>query len=230
MLRIHVLPRELKGRTCVLIDVLRATSTIVTALASGANSVKPVLTVEDALKLKGYGYIVAGERGGIKPPDFDLGNSPLEFRKHDLAGKRIALTTTNGTRALSMMECDVIYAASFLNLSSVSRLISDLDDVDVVCSGTEGEFSLEDFLLAGFLAKSYPGEMNDAAEVSAVYASGVSNVEIEMKRSSHAKRLIDLGFEEDVAFCSRTDLYDIVPVFENGEFRVYNQAFGGGMA
>ena len=219
MVRLHVLPKEIRGKTCVLIDVLRATSTITLAIGEGAELVKPVLKVEEALKFSERGYLVAGERGGIKPPDFDLGNSPTEFSRIDLEGRRIVLTTSNGTRALHMMRCDEIYAASFLNLSAVSRVLREMSELDIVCSGTDGEFSLEDFLLAGFILKGFDRSvLDDTAHVAKVYASSVKDVFEEISSSFHARRLIELGFEEDVRLCSRIDLYDVVPVYRDGVF------------
>ena len=220
MVRLHVLPKEIRGKTCVLIDVLRATSTITLAIGEGAELVKPVLKVEEALKFSERGYLVAGERGGIKPPDFDLGNSPTEFSRIDLEGRRIVLTTSNGTRALHMMRCDEIYAASFLNLSAVSRILKEMSELDIVCSGTDGEFSLEDFLLAGFILKGFDRSvLDDTAHVAKVYASSVKDVFEEISSSFHARRLIELGFEEDVRLCSRIDLYDVVPVYRDGVFK-----------
>ena len=136
----------------------------------------------------------------------------------DFKGKRIALTTSNGTRALSMIDCEIVYAASFLNFSSIVEILKRFDEIDIICSGTNGEFSLEDFLLAGFIAKEIDIEKNDAAVAAERYASSVKNVLDEILKSSHAKKLIDLGFEDDVEFCSQIDIYDTVPILKDGEF------------
>ncbi len=200
---------------------MRATSTITVMLGEGAEFVKPVLNVEEALRFKEEGCVIAGERGGIKLPGFDFGNSPMEFLKTDIRGKRFVLTTTNGTKALSFIKCESVYAASFLNISAVVNLLSREDDVDLVCSGTEGEFSLEDFLLAGKIVHLLGrDDLNDAARVAGSYASGVKDIFGEISKSFHASKLKSLGFDEDVRYCSTMDLYEIVPFLDNGVFRI----------
>lgn len=209
-----------KDETVVVVDVLRATSTIVTALANGAKEVIPVKTVEEALKRKERDVLVCGERNAKKIEGFDLGNSPLEYKSELVLGKTIVLTTTNGTQVIERVEGDSVIAASFLNVSAVVEYLKEKENITIVCAGTSGDFSLEDFLLAGMIVKRMKREdLLDGALVAMRYFESVQNIREEIKRfSSHAKRLISLGFEKDVDFCTTEDLFHEVPVLVNGAF------------
>ncbi len=217
---VHPLPVPIETEgLVVLVDILRATSTIVAALAEEAKVVKPVATIEDALLLREQGYLLAGERGGLPPEGFDYGNSPREAYR--LAGQKVALTTTNGTRALGFVkQAKAVCAGSFLNLSAVVRFAERFDEVVVLCAGTEGHFSLEDFLFAGFLARELEefATGNDAATVARHYARGVADPREEILLSKHALRLIELGLKDDVIFCGELDRYSVVPVLTKEGF------------
>ncbi len=197
----------------ILVDILRATSTIVAALAEEASLVKPVASVDEALLYKDKDYLIAGERGGLPPEGFDLGNSPREAYK--MARSKVVLTTTNGTKALNFVKkSKAICAGSFLNLKAVANFAQRFDNVVILCAGTEGELSLEDFLFAGKLAlklESYSSD-NDAAIIARKYSSTVDDISQEIFSSHHARRLIKLGLEEDVKFCAQEDIYDLVPI------------------
>ena len=220
MVRTFILPKDIEtDGVCLVIDVLRATSTIVTALSNGALFVKPVEKVEEAVNMREENALLCGERGGLKIKGFDLGNSPLEYKEEIVKGKKIVLTTTNGTRAVKLLKCSKIIAVSFLNVSSVVNFVRNSKEINIVCSGTEGKFSLEDFLLAGMIVKLLDREdLDDASKVTMRYYESVKNVEIELRRSSHAQKLINLGFEKDVIFCSQIDLFNVVPILEDGVF------------
>ncbi len=211
---VHPLPTVIEfGGLVILVDVLRATSTIVAALAEGAKVVKPVATLEVAHLYREKGYLLAGERGGLPPEGFDYGNSPREAYR--LSSQKVVLTTTNGTRALEFVKkAKAVCAGSFLNLSAVVHFARRFEEVAVLCAGTEGEFSLEDFLLAGFLAKELEEYEtgNDAAVVARHYARGVDDPREEIILSKHALRLVELGLGEDVAFCGELDRYHVVPI------------------
>lgn len=216
-IKIHITPEKVAAPTCVLIDVLRATSSIVAALANGAKYVLAVSTLKEARRLKRKDVILAGERNAVKPKGFDLGNSPRSFKKEIVKGKGIVLTTTNGTKALRLLNCQTVIAASFLNISSVTEYLQNEKEIHIMCAGTKGKFSLEDFLLAGFIAGLDPNPLDEAAVAKAL-AENVRNVENLILKSSHARRLIELGMEEDIKFCLKKDLYGIVPVLKNGKF------------
>jgi 2-phosphosulfolactate phosphatase len=167
-----VRPEDLAGRTAVVIDVLRATTTMVHALAAGARAVVPCGEIEQARQLAqrlGAGALLAGERGGLPIPGFDLGNSPAEFTPSRVEGKTIVFTTTNGTRAL--LRCagaECILLAAFVNFSAVCAELASCEKVAIVCAGTDGHVTREDVLLAGAIVDdlagpSYPPD-SDAAK------------------------------------------------------------------
>ena len=197
----------------VLVDILRATSTITAALGEEALLVKPVASVEEALLYRDQGYLLAGERGGLPPEGFDLGNSPREAQL--MARQKVVLTTTNGTKALAFVKrAKAVCAGSFLNLSAVARFCERFEEVVVLCAGTEGELSLEDFLYAGFLGLRLADFQahNDAATISRRYAQGVKDLKEEILAGKHAQRLIELGFRDDISFCVEIDRYQVIPV------------------
>ncbi len=220
---IFLLPENLSGNICVLIDVLRATSTIATALSNGAESVIPVFSLDEARKYRSEGCLICGERGGVKPEDFDLGNSPLEYTRNIVEGKKIVLTTTNGTKALKKLNCKKVIAASFLNARAVYKYLENSaeDTIYIVCAGTNGEFSLEDFLLSGYFAKLDKNPV-DLTWLALKYFKTVNDVYEEIKKSSHAQKLFTLGFEEDVHYCSNFGILDVIPIYEpeSGNFKL----------
>ena len=154
-------PDEVEGtalqeHTAVVIDVLRATSTIVAAVAAGAQAIYPVVSIEDALKLAASlgrdQALLTGERQGLKVDGFDLGNSPREFTPDTVGGKRIVMTTTNGTRALvAAGGADRVLVGSFLNLAAVAAEVAYVERLAIVCSGRDGRFAIDDALCAGML-------------------------------------------------------------------------------
>jgi len=159
---VHFLPNEcgshdLSGTTAVIIDVLRASSTIATALRNGAVCVHPCATVDEARQGASSAPVEApllgGERGGIRISGFDLGNSPADYTPHQVNGRRVIFTTTNGTRALlSARTAGTILIGSFVNLDAVAQsLISSNTPVHLVCAGTDGVVTGEDVLFAGCL-------------------------------------------------------------------------------
>ncbi len=219
-IRVEPLPTliETKGLV-ILVDILRATSTITAALYHEAKVIKPVATVEEALLFKDQGYLVAGERQGLPPEGFDLGNSPREMTK--AKGQRVVLTTTNGTRALGFVKkAGAVVAGSFLNLSSVTSFAERFSEIIILCAGTEGQFSLEDFLFSGkFVGKINQAKLvNDSAVVAFHYAREVKDIESELFSSHHAQKLMALGLKEDVSLCAQVDLYPVVPLLTTEGF------------
>jgi len=220
MIRTFILPENIEtDGVCLVIDVLRATSTIVTALSNGALLVKPVEKIEEAINMKEKDFLLCGERNGLKIEGFDLGNSPLEYKKEIVKGKKIVLTTTNGTKAIKLLKASKIIAVSFLNVSFAVNAVKNFEEINIVCSGTNGKFSLEDFLLSGLIVKLLNRkDIDDASKVAMHYYESVENVESEIRKSSHAQRLINLGFEKDIIFCSQIDLFNTVPILKNDAF------------
>ncbi|MBV8585957.1 MAG: 2-phosphosulfolactate phosphatase [Verrucomicrobia bacterium] len=214
--------RDLSGHTTVVFDVLRATSTMITALANGVTSILPVEDLEEARqhKLADPELLLAGERGGLPLAGFDLGNSPAEFEK--LAGNRCVMTTTNGTVALRhMAAAKRVYIGALLNLDELARVLLEENPAELlfVCAGTGEGFALEDGLAAGGLvARLAAGQTNsDAASlVLAAYQSLGSNIASCLLTSMNGAALCRIGKEADVRFCSRESVYPVVGELRDG--------------
>jgi 2-phosphosulfolactate phosphatase len=170
----HLLPAlipagALKGGVAVVIDILRATSTMIHALAAGSDAIVPSLEVDEARRLaRGYpegSAILAGERQGLPIEGFDLGNSPGSFTPARCSGKTVVMTTTNGTRAiLASMEADRVLVAGFVNRrATIEALKADGRPIHLVCAGTDGLISLEDSIFAGSIAHEFDSWSGDRA-------------------------------------------------------------------
>lgn len=217
---------DLAGRAVVVVDVLRAGTTIVEALANGARAVIPVATIEDALRLAHNlgreDALLCGERGGLPIEGFDLGNSPAEFGAERVAGKTLVMTTTNGTAALAgVAGARQVYVGAFANLGAVADAVAGLEgDVAVVCAGRERRFALEDALFAGALLRRVRARRgrgvragNDAALVAERLARGLRDPAVVLRRTAAARELEAVGLGSDVAWCAVVDRRAVVPVF-----------------
>ncbi len=208
---------EARGRRCLVIDQLRATSTIVTALAHGARRVLAVGTVEQARQIKSTrpGILLAGERGGLPPEGFDLGNSPRAYTPERVAGKEIVLTTTNGTLALlACRGAAAIHPLSLLNLAAVAaHAARNKEPLALLCAGTGEGYSLEDALVAGAGLVALGLRDHPAAAPFRAWGAGESI----LSRTTNGRNLLRLGLREDIAFSSRRDAFPIVPEGRIGE-------------
>ncbi|MDF2720415.1 MAG: 2-phosphosulfolactate phosphatase [Paenibacillus sp.] len=232
-MRVDVIPTVNEARvdglfqkTVIVIDVLRATSTIVTALAHHCSSVIPVETVNQALQLQQPGDLLGGERQCKKIAGFHYGNSPLEYTAADISGKRIVMTTTNGTRAIQ--KCQRAFrtlAGSLLNAEACAKAAFSLRrDVAIVCSGTRDEFCLEDGLCAGLLLcylrqlNEEPVATNDfGIAMQLAYERSAGRLTETLLDSDSGQRLCKLGLEEDVHFCAQLNRFELVPVWKEPE-------------
>ncbi len=202
--------------TSVVFDVLRATSSIITGLAYGAGAIIPVETVEEAKARRKANpdFVLAGERGGVAPPGFDLGNSPREFTS--VAGCRILLTTTNGTAAIARVRGSAeVLVGALLNIEALADLLLDLRPprLLLVCAGTQEDFSLEDAIGAGALVErlAVSQELSDAAVlVRGIYARAANDLLAWLKKTRNGRALCAIGKELDVADCARLSLYNVV--------------------
>ncbi len=171
-----VAPQALAGECAVVVDVLRASTTIVHALASGAESVIPCLEIEDAVRaansMPGARAVLGGERGGLPIARFQLGNSPAEYTPESVGGRRVVFTTTNGTKAL--LRCCVarrVIVGALVNAAAVASALANEHRVHILCAGTRGSISLEDVMAAGclverFASESAADELDDSALVA----------------------------------------------------------------
>ena len=220
----------LEDKLVIVIDVLRATSTMVTALANGCQSIIPVLSPEDAIerRLTLPGSLLGGERYVLPIEGFDLGNSPFDYVPEKVGGKKVIITTRNGTRAIrDASAAPKIWMACFLNMQSVILAVlrqfeqSDkLQGVVVFCAGTEERFDLSDTLCAGMLIDGLGSNvtLNDLGEASRMLFRSSGNFLVDKIRDSvHGKKLIASGFERDVVYCSTQNILPIIPVFQEGE-------------
>lgn len=221
---------DVSGRVAVVIDVLRASSTIVGALASGADRVLTVATVEEAreqaAKLGGDRAVLGGERDAVKLPGFDLGNSPREYTPGVVDGKTVILTTTNGTQAVhAAKQAQAIIVAGLVNADAVVRWLIARDlDVTLICSGTEGRLSIDDLHCAGLLLSRLlePGfipELKDGVRLAIQwYTANAGSALHVLQTCYHGQRLIERGFDADVAWCSAIDMFDTVPEWDGEGF------------
>jgi 2-phosphosulfolactate phosphatase len=213
--------RDLGGVTAVVFDVLRATSSMVTALAHGAREIYPVTSIEEALELKKRlpDAVLGGERQGDRIEGFDVGNSPLEYRA--LVGRRIITTTTNGTVALrAVAGAERVFAAALLNLDATARAIAALEprELLLVCAGTFREPGLEDIFAAGLLAARFPGaQLTDAARTAAGVAAACGGDALKcLHDARNGRALLAKGRRAEVEWCAQISPCDVVAVMRDG--------------
>ncbi len=216
---------DLESKIVVVVDIFRATSCIVTGFAHGVETIRPVETIEEMKKLGKQGYLMAGEREGIKIPEFDLGNSPFDYQEESIKGKKIALSTTNGSQAIiKSAAAQEVIIGSFLNKENlVDYLFQKKNSVLINCSGWKGTPSLEDTLFAGALIDECDEKMDSIGDSAflahQLYVNNHENLLEVVKTSSHAKRLANFGIEKDIEFCMKEDKYAFVPKLIDGELK-----------
>ena len=213
---------DVQDRTVVVVDILRATSCMVTAFANGADSITPYSNLEACKSMKTKGYITSGERDGKKVVGFDKGNSPFEYTGEDIRGKKIAFTTTNGTQAIEKATgARKIIIGSFLNLSSVAKyLLFGQNNVLIICAGWKGKVNLEDTLFAGAIMEKLKNhvEADCDAPLAAQHLYNLAKNDMVkfLSNSSHVKRLNRLNIKKDIEYCLTPDKYQIVPTLVQG--------------
>lgn len=220
------------GQTAVVIDVLRATSVITTALENGAREVIPVKTVEEAQNLYAQcdtaKTLRGGERNALKIEGFDHSNSPLEYKKKVVEGKTLILTTTNGTNAINnIIGADEVVLACFRNGAAVVEHIVGLShrgsrDIAIVCAGTESLFSLDDGLCAGMIIELLKQQTEVETDdlgllLNRFFNESKDNLFSALSGCYHLKRLFTLGFYDDIKFCLETNCVQTVPVLKDGK-------------
>lgn len=207
----------------VVIDVFRATTTICTALNHGAEFIVPVVSIEECMSYREKGFLVAAERDGLPIPDFDFDNSPRKFTSEKVQGKKIALTTTNGTYTIHKAKnCHQIIIASFLNLDSVCRYIKSQDkNVLIACSGTRNKFKLEDTICAGAIVEQIKSDFSYVCESSIgalrLFELAKQDMIAFVYQSSHADNYIKNNLQEDIKYSLQMNIFDNVPIFDNNK-------------
>jgi 2-phosphosulfolactate phosphatase len=218
------------GRLVAVVDVLRASTTVATALGNGAKTVIPVEgadgVIARAREFERSAVLLAGEQKMLPIPGFDLGNSPQSFTADAGEGKTILITTTNGTRALlGVQGARDIVIASYVNFTAVLTMMkvaaSSNTDIAIICAGEEGSFTLEDAACAGRYVRAIPKRaesvvVNDAALASVLiekrYGDNIAKV---FKESTHGKALESAGFGDDLAAAAQVDSYPVVPIYQD---------------
>jgi 2-phosphosulfolactate phosphatase len=200
-----------------VVDILRATSCMVTALAQGVQRIRPYADLEACRAMKADGYFTAGERNGEKVEGFDFGNSPFEYMDEKLVGERIAFTTTNGTQAIAKSQgAKEIIIGAFLNLTAVTEYLKHRNEsVLVVCAAWKGKVNLEDTLFAGALVENLKDHIEPDCDAplaaQRLYNLAKKDMVDFLKDSSHVKRLNRLNIHKDIEFCLTPDQYNVIP-------------------
>jgi 2-phosphosulfolactate phosphatase len=223
------------GTVCVVFDVLRATSSMVTALASGVRALLPVATVEEAFLLRNRtpGALLGGERHGDRVEGFDLGNSPTEYCGHP--GATIVTTTTNGTGAIQACKgADCVLVGALLNLDAVAKAVAarEPERLVVVCAGTGPDVAMEDVWAAGALLDHFTDagrfEWSDSARCAHALYSNWPHPETALRASLNGKALLAQGRVADLQWCATLNRYGVVGEFKHGAVRPLQGTEGGG--
>ena len=216
---------SLKNKVVVIIDIFRATSVICTALNNGITEVIPISDLSQLNEFDSNDFLIAAERDGKIVDGFKFGNSPLHYHNNPhILGKKLVLTTTNGTRAinLSKNEAESVIIASFLNITAVSDFLKKQQkDILILCSGWKGKISLEDTLFAGFILEKlvklgFKSESDSSFLSRQLYNDSRTNLIKFALQSSHKKRTENLGIDKDLKFCLQLDVFDNVPIHKDG--------------
>lgn len=210
---------EFSESVVVVTDVFRATTTICTAFANGAQSIIPVASEQEALNYKAMGYLTGAEQSTEKCAFADFGNSPSEYSVARVSGRSLVMKTTNGTKAMkAAANCYKLLIGAFVNLQALVKRIIALDhDVLIVCSASEDRICLEDSLFAGALASALLAEDgyvsgSDATRLAmALWHQANRDFSGFLMQSEHAKRLIQHGFRADINYCLRKSIFGVVP-------------------
>lgn len=221
---------EFRGKTAVVVDVLRASSSIITAIHHGARQIIPAATVQDAMRLAKDLFrdnsILCGERGGKLIDGFDIDNSPANYRAEVVKGQSLFYTSTNGAGAiLKAKYAKEVFIGGFINISAVAERVNGAEEVVILCAGESGRFSMEDALCAGMIVslaaeKHSDAELTDGAVAAKLLYERCQNGMMAAVRSTmHAVDLEREGFQADVNFCATADVYADVPFFDGNIIR-----------
>ncbi|MFA5418726.1 MAG: 2-phosphosulfolactate phosphatase [Bacteroidales bacterium] len=220
-----VLPKDINDKTVVVIDVLRATSTMITALMHGAKQIFPVREIDQAFDLKqrlsGKEVLLCGERDAGIIPGFDLGNSPLEYTAERIRGKTLIFSTTNGTKAIeSVRNARKVLLGSFLNASAIAKQVQHEKEIVLLCSGTNGQFSMDDAFCAAYITTQIKKKVlvkgcDLTNTLLLAYLNTLINWADVVKNCHHSKLLICKGYEKDVDYCLQTSITNQVPRYNS---------------
>ena len=211
---VELLPAEsARGELAVVIDVLRATSTIVQALDAGYESVLCCDSLDGARRMRGPGRVLAGERDCVPATGFDIGNSPAAIGTGEPLGDELVLATTNGTPAVvaAARRFDRVLIGSLLNLEATVAAIPQGARLAIVCSGTDGRAALEDAYVAGRIVERLAGPVADGARIALGVAEGHGSARAALAASADGAVLRSTGQERDIDWCAADSVIDLVP-------------------
>lgn len=215
---------DLSNATVVVIDVLRATSSMCVAFTQGVNSIIPVATIEESIAYRDKGFLIGAERNGEMLDGFDIGNSPFSYMDEKVKGRDIALTTTNGTQAIAAAhEAKQIVIGSFLNLDALCNWLATQEgNIVLLCSGWKNSVNMEDTLLAGAVVHQMRGDfdftnLRDTAIIAErLYLLAKDDLNGFLEESSHRNRLKKLNIDKDIEYCLTPNQAHVVPGIING--------------
>lgn len=209
----------------IVVDILRATTSICTAFQNGIKELIPVSGIDDAMRYKDLGYLVAAERDGRILDFADIGNSPEDFSEEIVFNKTIAYSTTNGTQAINMAsDCHAVVIGAFINITALSNwLLIQNRNITILCAGWKNKFNLEDSLFAGALSEKllkhekFFTDCDSTLAAIELWKSAKDNTVENIKKASHYKRLCKLGKQSTIEYCMSQDLTQKIPVLKNGK-------------
>lgn len=223
-----IIESKLENKIAVVIDMFRATSVIVTALNNGCEEVIPFLTIEETLEsseeLKREEYILGGERRAVKIDGFDLSNSPLEYTKEVVENKKVLITTTNGTRTLTKSNsAKRIIIAAMINAKAVAdKLLEINEDVVIINAGTNGNFSMDDYICSGYIINEMLKvdnniELTDISKTANMIYENNSDIISYVKEATHYSVMKSLELDNDIEYCMKKSIVNNVPEYKDGK-------------
>lgn len=216
----------LLGNTVIVVDVLRCTTSLITAVLNGAGKIIPTTDPGEAVGLASRigtrECVIGGERGGLKLADFTIGNSPFEYSKEMVAGRTVIVSTSNGTAAIcAAKSARRVLLGALINCDAVAKMAAGCgDDILIVCAGTDGVVSADDLFAAGAIInriRSYANncEITDIGAISEHLYLSVRSGKFDLSSTCHYSRLMRLGFQKDIEYCMQEDITDCVPIYAN---------------
>ncbi len=221
--------RKIENSAVAIIDVLRATSVMLTAFANGAKSIIPVDSPAKAFALKKIypEYLLGGEEDAIQVKGFDLDNSPFSYTREIVANKTIVMSTSNGTKAIEgSKNANRLVIASFLNANAIAQELKHEEKITLVCSGSSNSYTLEDALCAGYLVNLLQqhqpaSKLSDLAislsSLSSIHQNDIQNF---ASKGNHYQLLAQKGFQKDLTYCFKKNRYDLIPELNNGVIQI----------
>lgn len=221
-----IVESKIENKIVIVIDIFRATSVIVTALNNGCKEVQPFLTIEETLenakRFNRQDYILGGERRAVKIEGFDLSNSPLEYTEDIVKNKHVLMTTTNGTRTLTKStSAKRILIAAMINARAVAKKLIEInEDVVIINAGTNGSFSMDDYICSGYIINEMLNhdkglELTDIAKTAHIIYKGNSDILSYVKEATHYSVMKSLNLDCDIEYCIKKSIINIVPEYKN---------------